>query len=149
MELEEDQFIPYNARFVLGGTGTPYGEMLRGYPDNSIGPKRNTGVYYNFDGGKVLFKYSAEVRFRISESPAMHALVFAEAGNIWSDFDTVDIFDLKRSLGFGVRVNMPMLGTLGYDLGYGFDSIYDDPTHSGYNVPYGWEHHLLFGIPMN
>ena len=44
---------------------------------------------------------------------------------------------------------MPMLGTLGYDVGYGFDSIYDDPTHEQYNQPYGMEHHLLFGMPMN
>ena len=45
VELSDNQFIPYNARFVLGGSGIPYGEMLRGYPDNSIGPKRNTGLY--------------------------------------------------------------------------------------------------------
>jgi len=37
-----------------------------------------------------------------------------------------------------------MLGMLGYDVGYGFDSIYNDS-----NIPSGWEHHLLFGMPMN
>ena len=149
MELEENQFIPYSARFLLGGSGLPSGEMLRGYPDNGIGPKVNIGSYYNYDGGKVMMKYSTELRFKFSESPTIYMLLFAEAGNIWTDFDTVDMFKLKRSLGLGFRINMPMLGTLGYDVGYGFDSIYDDPSHSRYNEPFGWEHHLLFGMPMN
>ena len=54
VELDDNQFIPYSARFILGGSGLPYGEMLRGYPDNGIGPKINSGYYYNYDGGKVL-----------------------------------------------------------------------------------------------
>ena len=123
--------------------------MLRGYPDNGVGPKRNTGLYYDYDGGKVMLKYSAEIRWLLSESPTFYMLLFVEAGNIWSDFETVDVFKLKRSSGLGLRINMPMLGTLGYDVGYGFDSIYDDPQHPRYNQPFGWEHHLLFGIPMN
>ena len=96
-----------------------------------------------------MFKYSAELRFLVSSSPTMYLLLFADTGNIWSDFNTVDIFKLKRSIGVGFRINMPMLGTLGYDVGYGFDSIYDDPEHPRYNEPYGMEYHLLFGMPMN
>ena len=118
-------------------------------PVNGIGPKVNTGYYYNYAGGKVLIKYSTETRFKISENPMMYILLFAEAGNIWEDFDSVDLFKLKRSIGLGFRLNMPMLGTIGYDIGYGFDSLYDDPEHPRYNEPYGMEHHLLFGLPMN
>ena len=146
-EFRNNQFIPYSARFVLGGTGLGGGEMLRGYPDNGIGPKG--GVYYSALGGTVLFKYASELRFKISDSPAMYTFLFAEAGNIWADFNETDIFNLKRSLGFGIRINMPMLGMMGYDVGYGFDSIYDDPEHPRYKEAYGWEHHLLFGLPLN
>ena len=149
VELDDNQFIPYSARFILGGSGLPYGEMLRGYPDNGIGPKINSGYYYSYDGGKVLVKYSTELRYKLSDSPIMYCSLFAEAGNIWEDFDTIDMFKLKRSIGIGFRINMPMLGTLGYDVGYGFDSIYDDPEHPKYNQPYGWEQHILFGMPMN
>ena len=47
-------------------------------------------------------------------------------------------------MGLGVRIFMPMLGMLGYDIGYGFDSIYDNEDSSS-----RWEHHLIFGMPMN
>ena len=144
MELDDNQFIPYTARFVMGGTGIPYGEMLRGYVDNGVGPKKINSGYLSSDGGKVMFKYSLEFRYQFSESPTIYGLVFGDAGNVWEDFNSVDIFDLKRSLGIGVRVYMPMLGLLGYDVGYGFDSIYEDS-----NSPAGWEHHLIFGMPMN
>ena len=74
----------------------------------------------------------------------MYMFLFGEAGNIWSDFNDLDVFDLKRSLGIGFRIYMPMLGILGFDMGYGFDSInpYNDE-------PYGWEQHLIFGMPIN
>jgi len=144
MELDENQFIPYTARFVMGGTGIPYGEMLRGYVDNGIGPKNINSGYLSSDGGKIMFKYSMELRYQLSNSPTIYGFIFGDAGNVWEDFDSVDIFDLKRSLGIGFRIYMPMLGMLGYDVGYGFDSIYEDS-----NTPSGWEHHLIFGMPMN
>ena len=70
-------------------------------------------------------------------------LAFGEAGNVWTDFDEVDIFNLKRSAGIGIRLYMPMLGILGYDIGYGFDNI------EGIEEPSGWEHHIIFGMPFN
>ena len=39
---------------------------------------------------------------------------------------------------------MPMLGILGYDYGYGFDSI-----NEYYDEPAGWQGHIIFGVPMN
>ena len=39
---------------------------------------------------------------------------------------------------------MPMLGVIGYDIGYGFDH-HDDTI----NKPWGWEQHLIFGVPLN
>jgi outer membrane protein insertion porin family len=38
-----------------------------------------------------------------------------------SGLDVLDPFDLNRSAGVGIRVFIPMLGMLGYDIGYGFD----------------------------
>ena len=70
--------------------------------------------------------------------------MFAEVGNVWKDFSSIDPFDLKRSAGIGVRLFMPMLGMLGYDIGYGFDNV-GSFTNDG---PKGWEHHLIFGMPF-
>ena len=139
-ELANNKFIPYNARFLMGGSGIPSVEMLRGYDNNSIGPGAN---YYSSEEGKIMLKYSLEMRYLLSESPIIYLLGFGEAGNVWTDFSTVDIFDLKRSVGIGIRLYMPMLGILGYDIGYGFDNI------DGLDNPSGLEHHIVFGMPFN
>ena len=74
----------------------------------------------------------------------MYAFIFTDAGNVWSGYNTIDPFKLKRSAGFGIRLFMPMLGLIGYDIGYGFD-----PSSFGEdNVPWGWDHHLIFGGTM-
>ena len=138
--LVEDEFISSRTRFSMGGSGVPYGEMLRGYLDNSIGSQ----ISYYSRGGNIMMKYSAELRFLVSSAPTIYVILFADAGNIWSDFNNIDIFNLKRSAGIGIRLNMPMLGMIGYDIGYGFDH-HDDQI----NKPWGWEQHLIFGVPLN
>ena len=117
--------------------------MLRGYPDNSVGPVNSGLSYYSSSGGKIMLKYGIEFRYLLASNPLLYMVVFAEAGNVWEDFESVDIIDLKRSAGFGIRLNMPMLGILGYDASYGFDSVYDN------GEPNGWEYHLIFGMPFN
>ena len=112
--------------------------MLRGYKNNSI------YGYESSSGGKIMFKYSTELRFLLSSSPTVYFILFADAGGVWEDFNNVDIFNLKRSAGFGVRLNMPMLGMIGYDIGYGFDSTLIDGGQK-----HGWEHHFVFGMPIN
>ena len=88
----------------MGGTGIPYGEMLRGYTENRVGPFGSTR------GGDIMLKYSLELRLSLSENPTIYALSFFDMGNVWSGFDVLDPFDLKRSAGVGVRVFIPMLG---------------------------------------
>jgi len=135
--------IPPSTQFIMGGTGIPYGEMLRGYTENRVGPFGSTR------GGKVMIKYSLEFRLSLSENPTIYAFSFFDMGNIWSGFNTMDPFDLKRSAGVGVRVFIPMLGMLGYDIGYGFDTTdYDTYINNGTIEPHGWEYHLIFGMPF-
>lgn len=130
--------IPIDERFLMGGTGIPYGTLLRGYVDNTVGPYIGRP-----EGGNVLLKAMLELRFPFSENPTVYGLVFAEMGNVWRDFSETDPFDLKRSAGFGVRMFMPMLGMLGFDLGYGFDDVPATPKS-----PEGWRFHILFGMPF-
>ena len=126
-------------RSERSGTGIPQGEMLRGYQENKVGPY---GAYSGTRGGDIMIRYSLELRFLLSESPTIYTLSFFDMGNVWSEFDVLDPFELKRSAGLGIRVFIPMLGMLGYDIGYGFDS-------TEYNVePNGWEYHLIFGMPF-
>ena len=135
--------IPPSARFIMGGTGIPYGEMLRGYTENRVGP------YSSTRGGNIMLKYSLEFRLSLSTNPTIYALSFIEMGNVWKNMDSLDPFNLKRSAGFGIRIFIPMLGMLGYDMGYGFDyTDYDamNPNHG--TKPHGWEYHLIFGMPF-
>ncbi len=61
----------------------------------------------------------------LQTSTTIYALAFADAGNCWSEFKDFNPFNLKRSLGLGVRIFLPMLGLIGVDWGYGFDTPYD------------------------
>ena len=131
--------IPISARYFMGGSGMSYGEMLRGYRENSIGPYQSGPT-----GGNLMFKYSLEFRMLFSNDPTVYGFLFADMGNVWSDYDIIKLTDLKRSVGVGVRLYMPMLGILGYDVGYGFDSAIIDG-----NQNHGWEHHFIFGMPIN
>ena len=141
--ISDNSIIPPQKYFIMGGSGIPYGEMLRGYPENSIGP-----YYYENNypvGGKLLARYSLEARVLFSSNPTMYGFIFADAGNVWSGYDTIDPYHLKRSAGLGVRLFMPMLGLIGYDIGYGFDPS----SYGGDNIPWGWDHHLIFGAGFN
>tara|TARA_B100002052_G_scaffold77559_1_gene70561 strand:- start:2641 stop:4968 length:2328 start_codon:yes stop_codon:yes gene_type:complete len=137
-------YIPPYERFIMGGNGIPYGTMLRGYPDNSIGPLTTTGRGV---GGNTMVKYTTEFRFPFSENPVVYAMLFAEAGNVWHDtrlmstlrYERSNPLELKRSAGAGIRFFMPMIGKLGFDVGYGFDDI------TGNGEPQGWEYTIIFG----
>jgi len=121
-------FIPWNDRFIMGGNGIPYGNPLRGYDDNRVGPLTLSGSPI---GGNTLVKFGTEFRVPFAENPVVYGIVFAEMGNVWSSTDLMERlslprsgpFDMKRSAGAGIRFFMPMIGMLGFDIGYGFDRV--------------------------
>jgi outer membrane protein insertion porin family len=117
---------------VLSGLNTI---QLRGYRDNSIGPFGLSDVPL----GKLYAKVTAELRLGIAQNPIpIYALTFAEAGNLWMGMKQVEPFDLKRSMGVGLRVMIPPIGLLGFDYGYGFDA-------DSYGRPPSWQFHFQFG----
>ena len=54
--------------------------------------------------------------------------------NTWNRVGDVQPFEAYKSAGVGVRVEVPILGNVGFDWAYGFDRL----------VP-GWKGHFLFG----
>ncbi|RPI03256.1 MAG: outer membrane protein assembly factor BamA [Calditrichaeota bacterium] len=126
--------IPYLEYFFMGGDGLSRSTPLRGYEDPLAG-------YQIIDeGGKSMLKYTVELRIPIAPNPTIFALLFAEAGNTWLDFQRVNPFDMKRSAGIGARVFMPMIGIIGFDYGYGFDRL------NSYGLPDPkWKMHFVFG----
>jgi len=140
----ERSIVPFDERFIMGGNGIPYGNALRGYDDNRVGPLTSSGSPV---GGNTLIKIVNEFRVPFSENPVVYGLAFAEMGNVWASLDMEEKFslprrgplDLKKSAGVGVRFFMPMIGMLGFDLGYGFDDLNGDGS------PEGWKTTITFG----
>ncbi len=115
--------VPDYERFRLGGTTVDY---LRGYPDYYVVPRANitrdslTGAILDrYPGGKTMLVLTSELQFPIADP--LHGLLFFEAGNTWNSTRDLDLGDLRKAIGFGVRLEVPALGRIGFDLGYGLD----------------------------
>lgn len=98
----------------------------RGYPvyDNSnpkINPDKQTASQYF----TIFNKYTMEMRYPLSLNPSstIYALGFFEAANGWYTFKDYNPFQLRRSVGLGMRFFLPMFGLLGFDYGIGLDRI--------------------------
>ncbi|QCX53306.1 outer membrane protein assembly factor [Elizabethkingia sp. JS20170427COW] len=132
-------------RFYMGGTGLMYGRYdgrelipLRGYEDSSSSGGTSTDVT-PYGGGTIYNRINFELRYPISMSQTakIYALTFAEGGNTWKGWGSYNPFQLKRSVGVGVRVYMGAFGLIGFDFAYGFDK-----TITGAE-PEGWKTHFL------
>lgn len=120
-------------RFRVGGDGLQGFDFLqgseviglRGYSNNSVVPEGAPTTA----GSPIFNKYVMELRYPITlgESAQVFGLVFAEGGNTWNKFADFNPFNVKRSVGIGARIFLPIFGLLGIDYGYGFDSIPGNP----------------------
>ncbi len=118
--------------FTWESTGLGFNTIpLRGYDDRGVGPP---------SGGLSMIKHSAELRYALSINPIpIYTLLFAEAGNVWSEPRITDPLDLRRSAGVGVRLMINPIGLVGFDYGYGFDAATPG------DGPPGWRFHFQFG----
>ena len=118
--------------FYVGGDGSSgYSSTyatetigLRGYDNGSLTQNGYSGYAYD--------RFTVELRypFMLGNSTNIYGLVFAEAGNAWESVRKFNPFDMKRSVGAGVRIFLPMVGLLGIDWAYGFDDINGSRTYS-------------------
>jgi outer membrane protein insertion porin family len=121
--------VPLYKRFYVGGVGE---NGVRGYPDRSLTPELN-GQY---TGGNAMYVNNIELKLKVSQGLAF--LVFYDAGKAFPSYRDVNFYDLSRGAGTGIRIEIPLMGLLGFDMGYGFDR--PQP---------GWEAHFQinpFGI---
>lgn len=128
--------IPTDDRFYMGGGGLQFNTIqLRGYGTRRIGERDvvvfNSGLSSSSFavGGATMVKYAAELRVPIVPNPTIFALGFAEAGNVYSGFSVTDPFDVKRSVGLGFRIFLPLVGIIGLDWGYGIDNRPGNKAH--------------------
>lgn len=112
-------------RFDLGGDGLNNQNFgLNGRDIVSLRGYTQQDIMSRYPGGAGVFnKYTVELRYPISLNPSSTIFVtaFAQGGNAWQKIQDFNPFDIKRSAGLGLRVFLPMFGTLGFDYGVGFD----------------------------
>lgn len=126
--------------FNMGGSGmTGYNVYgvdvigLRGYEDGAITPQTSNNSF-----ARVYNKFTLELRHPIimQSGTQIYGLVFAEGGNAYRNWKEFNPFQLRRSLGVGVRINLPIVGMIGVDWGYGFDRPYGASKPSGSQITF-------------
>ena len=143
-------------RFLLGGSpfesqglnSTTFGKdivYLRSYPLAALGPQQNGEAV----GGRILNKYTAEVRWLAVQSPQLQAApyLFMDAANTWDSFNSYNPSQLYRSAGVGVRLFLPILGMLEFAYGYRFDQY--TPISADENGERGWKLQFTIGQGFN
>jgi len=98
----------------------------RGYPVyQTSNPKINPDQQGASEYFTIFNKYVLELRYPLSLNPSstIYALGFFEAANGWYSMKEYNPFQLRRSVGIGMRFYLPMFGLLGFDYGIGLDRI--------------------------
>ncbi|HLR31241.1 MAG TPA: outer membrane protein assembly factor BamA [Fodinibius sp.] len=138
-------------RFKLGGTQMQQRQSflddnidLRGFPGGrggSITPFQNGQEV----GGRLYTKYAFELRYpAITEDQAqVYPYAFMDTGNAYLDPSEFAPFDVKRSVGFGARIFLPILGLVDLSYGYRLDGIPNTQVRAG-----EWEFLFNIGAPF-
>ena len=138
-------------RFFVGGTQLQQRQSflqdnvdLRGFPggnNGSISPRLDGEAV----GGTIFSKYSFELRFPAVSNQQLQLIPYSffDAGNAYLDFKTFDPFNVKRAVGFGSRVFLPILGLIDLSYGYRLDGIPGTSVQSG-----RWEFLFNIGAPF-
>ena len=138
-------------RYYLGGTQLQQQQTfyqnnidLRGFPGGRNG---SISPYNSGDpiGGRIYSKYASELRYPAVRSEQLQFIpyLFAEAGNSYRDFSDFDPFRVKRSVGLGSRIFLPILGLIDISYGYRLDGVPGTPVEAGQ-----WEFLFNIGSPF-
>lgn len=142
-------------KFLVGGTQLQQRQSflydnidLRGYPGGtrqSIAPIEEGRKV----GGTMFSKYSLELRYPAISSEQIQVIpyAFVDAGNSYLDFQDFDPFKVKRSVGFGARLYLPVLGLVDLSYGYRLDGV-EVPGGTGNVLPGNWEFLFNIGTPF-
>lgn len=103
--------LPVFERYFVGGIST-----VRGYEVRSLGPEVDDVLI----GGNKELIFNVEHIFPIAPSLKLRGLVFIDAGNAFSEDESIKFQNLRFSAGAGIRWFSPM-GPLTFVLGFPID----------------------------
>ena len=145
--------------FYVGGdgmSGYSYGYAeetigLRGYENGSIS---YSSAYEEMVKGRAISSYNSyaydrftlELRYPFMlGNTTIYGLGFLEGGNAWANAKDFNPFKMKRSAGLGVRIFLPMVGLMGIDWAYGFDTVCTSYANGGTWTRGGSNFHFILG----
>ena len=121
--------------FFVGGDGMSSGSYtyatetvgMRGYENGSLTP---------YNDGYAYTRMTAELRYPLmmESSATIYALAFFEGGNCWDSITKFNPFELKRSVGCGARIFLPIVGLMGIDWAYGLDPVMGTRQYGGSQI---------------
>lgn len=108
---------PYYERFYIGGNYS-----IRGFRELSLSPT---------DGDNGYWMASEEIRWPLIGTgegpPRLTGLIFFDIGQGWRQGQSITADDIESAVGYGFRLRLPWIGTLGIDAGIPFtDGTTDD-----------------------
>lgn len=106
---------------------------LRGYENGAFTPWGKEGYAYTRFGMELHFP------FMLQPTTTIYGLAFVEGGNAWTSVSDFAPFNMKRSAGAGVRIYLPMVGMMGIDWAYGFDTVFGTKGGSHFHFILGQE----------
>jgi outer membrane protein assembly factor BamA len=102
-------------RFFAGG-----GSTIRGFGQSMVGPLDTAGSPL---GGEALFIFKQELRVRLHD--LFGIVLFTDLGNVYHTAAEFDMFNVRKSAGFGIRIHTdPLL--LRFDWGFKLDRKPDE-----------------------
>ena len=145
--------------FYVGGdgmSGYSYGYAeetigLRGYENGSLS---YSSAYEEMVKGRAISSYNSyaydrftlELRYPFMlGNTTIYGLGFLEGGNAWANAKDFNPFKMKRSAGIGVRIFLPMVGLMGIDWAYGFDTVCTNYANGGTWSRGGSNFHFILG----
>ncbi len=123
--LKHPDRVPDYEKYRLGGNRI---FPLRGYQDLEVVPRGNP----SFIGGRFFTIINTEILYPLTNS--IQLLAFLDQGDTWNSFSEADFTNLRKGAGFGIRVEVPMMGTIGFDYGYGFDRVGGPSWEPHFNI---------------
>jgi outer membrane protein assembly complex protein YaeT len=117
-----DQVLIPSKRFYAGG-----GNSVRGFKRRMVGPldpflRTQEGDRIP-EGGEAVFIMNQELRFPVYKW--LEGVTFYDVGNVYENFSDFNPFDVRQSIGFGLRLNTPAV-LLRLDYGINFSPHLDE-----------------------
>ena len=109
---EVQELAPFFKRYFLGGSTS-----IRGWGRFQVSPLSGSGLAI---GGHSMLEASTELRVPVWGN--LSAVLFGDAGNVWTDPWDIQLGDLRYAVGSGLRYHTP-IGPVRFDIGYQLNPI--------------------------